>query len=421
MMLRIAFLGLTLGFGLVLGGLMPQLTHSIRALASADAEGSTEVSDHASSDPDHGDEGAGEHGDEAGEADGIVRLDAGQIDAAQIDVAPAGQGDLERRISLPGIAVLNTDRVARIPVQVVGTVSTLRKRLGDDVAAGEVVAVVQSREVAEARGEYLAAAVNFDLQNALFERETALWEKRISAEQQFLRARAVFTEARLRVDLARQKLSALDVDQREAAARDGGTAALGLKEVRSPIAGRVVERFVDLGAPVGGEGQAKELFVVADLSSIWVELSVPTSDMDAVREGQKVVIGAAGAARRADGRIIFIGPSLDQETRSARVVVEVANEGVARRPGSFVDAEIVAEELQVAVSVPRTAVQRLGDGDVVFLRTPSGFQARKVALGRGDERLVEVTAGLQAGDMVAVENTFVLKAELGKSEAEHAH
>ncbi|MBD0271188.1 MAG: efflux transporter periplasmic adaptor subunit, partial [Acetobacteraceae bacterium] len=93
----------------------------------------------------------------------------------------------------------------------------------------------------------------------------------------------------------------------------------------------------------------------------------------------------------------------------------------AFRPGGFVTAEVAAEERRVGVLVPRGAVQDIGGESVVFVRTPGGFEKREVALGRGDEDGVEVVSGLGPGERYAVRNTFVLKAELGKSEAEDSH
>ena len=190
-----------------------------------------------------------------------------------------------------------------------GTVAELNKRLGDTVAKGEVVAVLDSREVADAKSEYLAALVNFDLQKTLFEREQSLFQKSITAEQQFLRARTTFTEAQLRADLARQKLYALGVNDKEVAGLSRQSMqGLQRYELRSPIAGRVVERLVDLGAPVGGEGQAKELYVVADLSSVWIELSVPTADLPSIKEGQRLAITAGANGKPTEGRVVFISP-----------------------------------------------------------------------------------------------------------------
>ncbi|MFD0935103.1 efflux RND transporter periplasmic adaptor subunit, partial [Methylobacterium trifolii] len=165
--------------------------------------------DHAGHDHAHAD------GDEH-DREGRIFLDEDQIAAAGITVVPATEGVIARSVTVPGTVVPDADRVARVAAKVVGTVAELRKRLGDTVAKGEVVAVLDSREVADAKNDYIAARVGLDLQETLFERDHALWDKKISAEQQFLRARTSLIEAQLKADLARQKLSALGVPDAEA-------------------------------------------------------------------------------------------------------------------------------------------------------------------------------------------------------------
>ena len=384
----------------------------------------------------------GGHGHGAGEKEGPeghVLLAPEQIEAAKISVEPAAAGSLARRLTVPGIVTPDTDRVARVAAKVVGTVAELRKRLGDMVAKDEVVAVLDSREVAEAKSELFSANVNLELQQTLFEREQSLWDKRISAEMQYLKARSSFTEAQLKVDLARQKLQALGLGETEiaefsrkpgptrtASAGPGAAAAArpngGMQryELRSPIAGRVVERKVDLGAPVGGEGQEKELYVVADLSSVWIELAVPTGDLAAIREGQEISI-ASGGGPASRGKVIFVSPILNQETRSARVIASVENRDLTWRPGSYVTAQVTVEELPVDMRLPRTALQNLKGENVVFVRNEKGFEKREVVLGKSDDQFVEIVFGLDPDEKVAVTNSFVLKAELGKAEAEHAH
>lgn len=362
------------------------------------------------------------HADKRGDGpEGVVRLGADQIATAGIEVASAAAGVIARTLTVPGTITPDSNRIARVAAKVVGTVGELRKQLGDPVTKDEVVAVLESREVAEAKSEYISAQVNFDLQKTLFEREQSLAQSKIIAENQFLRTRNTFTEAQLRLSLTRQKLSALNVSEREIAQLSRQATGIQRYDIRSPIEGRVVERLVNLGAPVGGEGQAKELYVVADLSSVWIELSVPTADLPTIKDGQPVAISAGENGKSSEGRIVFISPLLNQETRSARVIAAIDNKNMTWRPGSYVTAKVLVEEQPVDIRVPRTALQTIGGEQVVFVRTPEGFEKREVVLGKADEHNVEIVFGLDPGEVVAVNNSFVLKAELGKAEAEHQH
>ena len=109
---------------------------------------------------------------------------------------------------------------------------------------------------------------------------------------------------------------------------------------------------------------------------------------------------------------------LDKDSRSARAVAEIANDSGMWRPGSFVSAAIAFAEQPVTLGIPTTAVQNIGAATVVFVQVPGGFQKRQVVLGQSDERMVEVLSGLRPGEVIAVANTFLLKAELLKALAE---
>lgn len=359
--------------------------------------------------------------DETGEADELA-LSPRQIDRAGVHLLTAGAGVLAEQIKASGVVIADQDRIARVPAKVSGAVAEMRKRLGDQVAKGEIVAVLDSRETADAQSELLAALVHFDLQKTLFERSETLWTKRIATEQSFLQARSTAAAAELRVNLARQKLAALGVSPPEIAALkpNGPSSELGRYPIRAPIAGRVIERKVDLGASVGGNNDPSELYAIADLSHVWVELSIASPELGRIGEGQKVFVRGADG-RELEGRIIFISPVLNPETRTARVLAAFDNPDLALRPGGFVSAVVAVEQIPVAVHAPRAAVQTVEGKTSVFVRTEKGFTVRPVTLGRSDGQTVEIVAGLEAGEQIAVTNTFILKAEIGKSEAAHDH
>ena len=170
---------------------------------------------------------------------------------------------------------------------------------------------------------------------------------------------------------------------------------------------------------MGREGQESELYVVVDLSELWVDLAVAPTDLPAIREGQEIIVAVGANGERAPARIIFISPLLDRDTRTARVVASLANPDQTFRPGSFVTAEIPLSKDNAEVVVPKSALQTIKGNRVAFVRNEHGFEARKVVTGREDDRAVEIVSGLSAGEAIAISNTFTLKAELGKAEAEH--
>jgi membrane fusion protein, heavy metal efflux system len=354
----------------------------------------------------------------AGSREGLVKLSTEQIAALRIKVAPVGPGNLLRTVRVPGNVMMDPDRIGHVPAKVIGTVVELRKRLGDVVQKGEVVAYLESREVADAKSEFLTAGANLELQTTLFERERSLFEKKISAEQQFLRAENAFSLSKLRHDLARQKLSALDVDEAEIAELPKQPVSnLRRYALRSPIAGRVIDRRVDLGAPVGGDQQEKEIYVVADLSSVWVELVASAPDLALLKEGDDITIEDSTRAK-ATGKTIFISPMVSKETRTTRVIVSLDNADGRWRPGTFVGASIPVDRRSVPLLLPRNALQTIDGKLTAFVQVPEGFEARAVQAGAMTEDAVEVVGGLKPGEIVAVLNTFVLKSDLGKAKAD---
>lgn len=352
--------------------------------------------------------------DAAPASDSLVKLTQEQIDAEKIETAKVGPGVIARSITAPAAVKPDPDRIGRVAAKVAGVVEELRKRLGDKVARDEVVAVIDSREVADAKSEYLAAMVNYDLQSALFQREKGLFEKKITAEQLFLKAKTTFAEAKLKLDLARQKLAALDMSEAEIAALPSQPiAALRRKEIHSPLAGRVIERLVSIGQPVGGEGQSKELYVISDLSVVELEIAVPAGDLGLLREGQTVKVQNA-EGHGFEGKISYVNAMITRETRSGHVLARFDNPDFALRPGSLLEADITLKETPVRIRIPRAATIMIEGKPVVFIRTPDGFMKREVELGRSDDAFVEVVSGLNAGETIAVSNVFLLKAELGR-------
>ncbi|EKS39784.1 efflux RND transporter periplasmic adaptor subunit [Afipia broomeae] len=351
-----------------------------------------------------------------------ITLSEKQVAAGNFAVQEARGGLLSKRMVVPGAIVPSGDRIAKVSVRLLGTVAEVRKRLGDTVREGDVLAIIESREVADAKSQYLAARVAFDLQDTLFTRSKSLFESKVSSENDFLRAKTAFEDIRIKFDVARQKLFALGLTSDQIAVLpQQPVESLRLQELRAPMNGRIAERRVDLGSLVGREGQESELFVIVDSSVVWAELALAAADLAVVSEGQKITISAGSQGEPLPATIMFVSPLLDKDTRLARVVASVDNPAHILRPGMFVTAEIPFQQVKADVVVPKTAVQNIEGQSAVFVRTSTGFEPRRIVTGREDSRSFEVTSGLTAGDPIATANTFVLKADLGRGEASHAH
>lgn len=183
----------------------------------------------------------------------------------------------------------------------------------------------------------------------------------------------------------------------------------------APFAGTVVEKHMAIGALLKDDTEA---FVVADLSTVWVDLTITLKDVSLVRKGQRVVVAAA-TVPAAEGTLSYIGPLVSEETRTVMARVVLPNPDGRWRPGLFVTATLIVGTTPVGVLIPKTAVQTIDGRPSVFVQTPEGFAPRPVTLGRPNETHVEITDGLQPGERYAATETFLLKAELGKSTTEH--
>lgn len=193
--------------------------------------------------------------------------------------------------------------------------------------------------------------------------------------------------------------------------------SLQVYAVNSPQGGVVTERFTNPGEQAEGQ----PLFTVADLSSVWVELSLFPRDRSRIQTGQAVRVKAADGGLSADGKIVFVSPLGSTATQSLTARVLLDNRDGRWTPGLYVQGEVAVGESQLTLAVPAAAIQELEGGTSVFVDDADGLEPRAVKTGRSDGRVVEILDGLKAGEAVVGEGSFVLKAELGKGEAEHDH
>lgn len=197
-----------------------------------------------------------------------------------------------------------------------------------------------------------------------------------------------------------------------------GNQSMATYEVRSLISGTVIEKHVTLGEFVRDD---QDIYVVADLSTVWVNIAIYARDVHRTRRGQRVTVAAVGEGPTADGRIDYIGSVVGESTRAATARVVLDNAEQRWRPGTFVTARIAIAEQPARVAVPDRAIQRLEGRDCLFVEEGDGFLAKPVSLGATDGEWIEVLSGIEPGERVVVRGGFILKSELQKSEAGHEH
>ena len=332
----------------------------------------------------------------------VVTLSAQQIADAGIEVTRPTVGGVAGAIELSATIEGDPQGVQVVSASVGGRLVSLTRNLGQSVGRGDPLAIIESREAASLKAEVEAARARAALAQSNLRREQRLFAERVSPEQDLVAARTAATEASIALRLAQQQLSATG----------SGGGALNRIAVRSPIAGQVIARSATLGQSVAADA---ELFRVANLSKVTVATSLVPSDAGRVKPGARVEVTAAG--RRQEGRVTFVSPILDETTRLVPVIVTLDNAGSTWRVGETVNVSIlVPASGDRTVAVPSAAVQMIEDKSFVFVRTPTGFRATPVTLGRTNGGQVVVTSGLTGSERIASTNSFTLKAELGKGE-----
>ena len=340
-----------------------------------------------------------------------VTLSDQQVKQNGIEVLTAGPTRIESALQLIGEIRFNQDRQVIVVPRLTGVVESVAANAGDQVKKGEVLAVISSPALADQRSELLAAQKRLALARTTFEREKTLWEDKISAEQDYLQAQTAMQEAEIAAQSAQQKLASFGGELR-------GNGNLTRYEIRAPMSGVVVEKNLSLGETVKEDAT---IFVVADLSMVWAEMTVYAKDLNTVKVGQKATVKATAFESQSNGTVSYVGSLVGEQTRAAKARIVLPNPQGIWRPGLPVSIELVSGEVEVPVAVSAEAIQTVRDWTVVFGRYGENFEARPVELGRSDGKFTEVITGLNAGEQYAAKNSFLIKADVGKSGASHDH
>ncbi len=402
-----------------------------------------------------------------------VKLTPEALNAAAIQIEGVTQRPAVALIKTTGTVETNQQQTQAVTPLVGGRVERVHVALGDRVNAGSVLAVISSPEIAEMHGKLreaetklasaernlarvqraenraavLQAKARLDEAEATLKRTKRLIELGVGAGKDIIAAETTYKTAKAdydfqsnislnrevqeaqsevalaRVDAShiRQSMLALGVALPAGSHDDDAGLNISLVSVRAPASGTVTERLVNPGA---GVEAGKPLFTIANLSNVWVIANVPEGQVGVIRPGTPAEVRSAALGSGAiAGRVNYIDPQLNEETRTARVRVEVANPGERLKAGMFVEVGFQsgtgAAATGAELMVPSAAVQRIGDRAIVFVPKEGEagvFEARNVELGGEVEGYHRVLGGLSLGDRVVTKGSFALKTQLLKGE-----
>jgi RND family efflux transporter MFP subunit len=342
----------------------------------------------------------------------IVPLRADAVERAGIVVAPVASGTSAGGIRLPGVVEPNAYREVAVTPLVAGRVTRVSAELGANVRRGQTLAQIYSPELAEAQTKYVSAKAMLEAHDRELQRTQKLVEIGAASRQEMERIHAEHAAQTAAVESARSQLELLGVSASAIDALGSGSKVNATTSVPAPIDGVITEREANVGLNVD---QASPLFIIVDLSTVWVIADVYEKDFSQVRVGNNATVTTSaypGLSLR--GRISYIDPQVNPEARTAKVRVEVPNPRGELRLGMYAEVVVTGAPGASVPIVPRSAVQNVGDRTVVYLadpKEPGKFTEREVRLGETAGEQVEVTAGVEPGDVVVTDGSFFIRAE----------
>jgi cobalt-zinc-cadmium efflux system membrane fusion protein len=340
-----------------------------------------------------------------------INLTADDLKKAQIHTAHVMNRTTQTSLRVPGIVKSNEYREVHVTPIADGIVRQVPVVLGDHVRTGQPLAVIFSSELAEAETQYLAYLAELDAEHKKLQRTQNLVRLGAASRQEEEEVTAAHAAHEAHVRAALERLRLLGAGERQIAALKEAEQIDSNVTVPAPIDGVVLARTANLGLVVN---QAQELFTVADLSTVWIMASLNEKDFASVQVGSAARITAPAYAGRVwNGRVAYIDPQVDPNTRTAQARIEVANPRESLRFQMYVDVEFTSRGV-VGTAVPEAAVQSIGDRQFVFLPikdNEGSFAMRVVRLGPAANAYYAVLDGLKPNDEVVTEGSFILKAE----------
>lgn len=346
-------------------------------------------------------------------APGRVTIAPAALADLGIETAPAERRALGTALRANAVIRANENRLAHVSPRIPGKAIEVKAVLGDRVVAGQTLALLDSLELGEKKSAFLQARANLEVARRNHQREERLFRERIASEKDYLAAKGEAERSDAAYRAAREALRLLGLTDAviDAVTWGGGDHPLSHFPILAPFAGTVIEQHITLGELIDPGTTA---YTVADLSTLWIVLDVYEKDLG------RIAVGTAAAVRvdaypdqRFGGHITYISDVVDESTRTARARVEVDNDGGQLRPGLFATATVALPgDAAPVVTIPLAAVQRIEERPVAFVaEAPGSYAVRRLTLGQESGDVVEVKAGIAAGEPVVTAGSFTLKSE----------
>ncbi len=342
--------------------------------------------------------------------EGRLQLAEASLKSSGLELLKVSSHAFQSQTEATGEVQIPVDQQVAVIAKSSGVITSIHKALGAPVRAGEVIAVIDSRDLVSLRAAQRTAQQQLSLAKATLDREQRLWKEKISPEQDYLQAKASHAQAAIRLDEASRMISSYGGDA------GGNDSKL---YIRAPINGIVIENRAVSGQAVSPD---TVLFQIANASDLVAVVNVPEQAVVSIKSGMSAQVQAQGADPvTVQGQVNYISELLGSETRTAQVHIRFKNPANQWKQGQLVKASIATGKDDMSLAVREDALQTFRDWDVVFIRIGDQFEIRPVELGLKSDGFVQVLSGLTEGQVYAAGNSYLLKAELGKAGASHDH
>jgi cobalt-zinc-cadmium efflux system membrane fusion protein len=348
------------------------------------------------------------------------------VDPNIVELTPALQAQVKTHqvvpteirdvLRVPGSIQVDEQRVTRIGASVTGRLTDINVILGEDVKEGQVLAVVNSTELAQHQLVYIKALQQIDLQTKAVERARLLLESDVISAAELQRRESELAAARADLSAARDQLLVLGMSPANIAKIAKTNQMYSFSNVTARISGTVIRRRVNLGQVVQ---PAEELFVVADLSHVWAVAEVPEQQADLIQEDEEVTIEIPALGNKQfTGKLIFVGDIVNPQTRTVTVRTDLANSNHSLKPDMLASMIVQSAPMQ-QLAVPAQGVLREDDRDYIFVQiAPNKFRLREVTLGTQYNGMVSVLNGIAEGEVVIGEGAYHVNNERKRKELE---
>jgi RND family efflux transporter MFP subunit len=341
-----------------------------------------------------------------------VTLSQEAVKRAGIVLATARTGIEGSTLRLPAVVQANGYKQVSVTPLVGGRVTRVLVELGQSVRRGQPLAEIFSPELAEAETRYLSMRAELDAHERELQRTEKLVDIGAASRQELERLHAEHTAKLTGVESARSRLELLGVTPAAIASLAPGRDVGATTTVPAPIAGVVIERAANAGLNVDA---SVKMFTVVDLSEVWVVADAYERDFSRVRVGTTGTITTkAYPDLTLRGRVAYIDPQVNPETRTAKVRVEVPNPGERLRLGMFAELSIEGAGSYGGAQIPKSAIQTVGSRTVVYFadpKQPGKFVERDVRIGGTTGTEVNIVSGVAPGESVVAEGSFFVRAE----------